>query len=267
MKDYENSLNTYKMYMESQQVAQQKLMSDSLLFAERRHEMELKSSESLRKKDHVILIWSIFSMILILASMFFYVRYRHAKSKRTVAELEAEKLAILKDALENNKLAAKLREDNMRLRIKELEDEQTELRDILKRNELTDAMRNVVRERLMMLNARLSKDIIEGAGDSGVYDRWIKSIRSDSQKFMQSNQVAFRVSHPGFIKHLEEHDLTNYEINYVCLYALGMLGKEVGEFTKLKGHYNLSTTIRRKLGIDENATALKVYVKNLLAKG
>lgn len=266
VKDYENSLIAYRSYVETRERIEKNLMSDSLLFAERRHQMEINSSEALRKKDRVILIWSISAMMLIMLSSFLYFRYRLAKSKRAVAEMETENLTIQKQALEKDKLASELRADNMRLRINELEEEQDELKDMLRRNGLTDSMRRVIKERLTMLNDRLAKDITERAGESGLYDSWIKSIRRDSEKFIQSNQIAFRVSHPGFIKCLEERGLTEYEIGYVCLYALGMLGKEVGEFIKLKGHYNLSTAIRKKLGIAENATALKVYVKNLLDK-
>lgn len=244
-KDYENALNAYKEYNSTQERHTQKLISDGLLFAERRHEMEMASEKALRHKDHIIMIWSVCGIGLIMMISFLYYRYRIGRTQKEMAEMKAE---------------------NMERQIRQLEEERDELNEILNRKELTDSMQAVVKERLMMLNARLSKDITDGGGDSAVYDRWIKSIKKDAEKFMQSNQMAYRVSHPKFIAHLEEHGLTEHEINYVCLYALGMLGKEVGEFTKLKGHYNLSTIIRKKLGIEENATALKVYVKNLLAE-
>lgn len=265
-KDYENSLFTYKKYVENQQRIQAKLVSDSLLFAERRHVMEMASANALRHKDQIIMIWSILGIMLIMMIPFLYYRYRLGKTQKKLAEMRAESLDSERESLKKDKEVAELRNENMLLQIKQLEEERNELKDILNRNELTDSMRTVVKERLMMLNAKLLRDITDGSGDSELYNRWINSIKKDTEKFMQSNQMAYRVSHPKFIAHLEKHGLTEHEINYVCLYALGMLGKEVGEFTKLKGHYNLSTAIRKKLGIDENATALKVYVKNLLAQ-
>lgn len=63
---------------------------------------------------------------------------------------------------------------------------------------------------------------------------------------------------------MRSRDLTDTEINYVCLYALGLRGKEVGNFMQSRSHYNLSSQIRKKLGIDEHQTNLSIYVLNIL---
>lgn len=262
--DFENALQAYKEYNSLQERVNQKLMSDDLLFAERRHEMEMSSMKSLREKDRIILLWAIIGFGLLMSLGFLYSRYRILKTKRMVAEMKAARIEDEKELLGKEKEAAELRSENLQLQIQRLEEERLELKDLLNRNELTDAMREVIRERLTMLHSKLSKDILDGGIESSEYGRWIQSIKKDSESFMQSNQTAFRVSHPGFIRHLEEHGLDNQEINFVCLYALGMLGKEVGEFTKIKGHYNISTAIRKKLGIEEYSGTLRSYVKKML---
>lgn len=81
---------------------------------------------------------------------------------------------------------------------------------------------------------------------------------------MDSTRMTFTASHPHFIRHLTEHGLDEDEINYACLYALGLRGKDVGNYIELKRHYNVSTTIRRKLGIDDNQSTLHVYLRKLL---
>jgi hypothetical protein len=81
---------------------------------------------------------------------------------------------------------------------------------------------------------------------------------------MDSTRLAFKASHPKFIKYFEDHNLTDEEINFICLFALGLRGKEVGEYIKNKRHYNLSSAIRKKLGIDEHDTNLGIYVRKLL---
>ena len=78
--------------------------------------------------------------------------------------------------------------------------------------------------------------------------------------------MAFSATHPEFIKYLENKGLTEYELNYACLYALGLRGKEVGEYIKVKRHYNISSDIRKKLGIDEHDTNLGIYIRRILAE-
>lgn len=95
---------------------------------------------------------------------------------------------------------------------------------------------------------------------------WVKDLTDNTEEFMNSNRLAFRASHPSFIKYFEEHGLTIPEINYVCLYAIGLIGKEVGNYMKKRSHVNISSTIRKKLGIDKHETNIGNYVRNLLKK-
>lgn len=81
---------------------------------------------------------------------------------------------------------------------------------------------------------------------------------------MNSNRLAFQASHPNFIRYFEDHGLTTEEINYVCLYAIGLRGKEVGSYMKKRSHVNTSSAIRKKLGIDKHETNIGIYVRKLL---
>lgn len=55
-----------------------------------------------------------------------------------------------------------------------------------------------------------------------------------------------------------------YEINYLCLYAIGLRGKEVGNYIQIKRHYIISHEIRKKLGIDEHETNIGLYIRKLM---
>ena len=90
------------------------------------------------------------------------------------------------------------------------------------------------------------------------------ALIANREIFMDSTRLSFAASHPQFIKHLEEHGLTEWEINYCCLYALGLKGKEVGTYIKMRSHYNVSSDIREKLGINEHDTNLGIYLRKLL---
>jgi hypothetical protein len=115
-----------------------------------------------------------------------------------------------------------------------------------------------------MLNGLLAEKISDNDNYSKPYSEWLEKIVQDRKSFMDSTRLAFKVSHPNFIKHLEDHNLTQDEINYLCLYAIGLRGKEVGEYIQLKRHYNISSEIRKKLGIDEHETNIGIYVRKLL---
>ena len=78
---------------------------------------------------------------------------------------------------------------------------------------------------------------------------------------MESNMLAIKATNPNFIKYLEENNLTADEIKYVCLYAIGLNGKEVGSYVQLKRHYHISSDIRKKLGIDMHNTNLGIYIR------
>ena len=64
--------------------------------------------------------------------------------------------------------------------------------------------------------------------------------------------------------YLEQHGLSVDEINYLCLYTIGLRGKEVGEYIQLKRHYVISHEIRKKLGIGEHETNIGLYIRRLM---
>lgn len=92
----------------------------------------------------------------------------------------------------------------------------------------------------------------------------LEELLANKDAFMISTRLAFSGSHPNFIKYLEERNLTEWEINYCCLYALGLKGKEVGSYIKMRSHYNNSIEIRKKLEINEHETNLGIYIRKLL---
>ena len=54
------------------------------------------------------------------------------------------------------------------------------------------------------------------------------------------------------------------EIEHCCLYAIGLNGKMVTNFTNIKRHYHIGSSIRKKLGLNEHDTNISIYIKKLL---
>ena len=92
----------------------------------------------------------------------------------------------------------------------------------------------------------------------------MEELLSNREEFIASTISAFQASHPVFMEHLKRCGLTDMELGYCCLYALGLNGKEVGAFTKMSRHYIVNSEIRKKLGLTEQKTNLDKYIQQLL---
>lgn len=217
------------------------MFSSELLFAEKKHNMDMSVLVEKQKRWNIIWATTCIVFILIIIFIIGLFRYRLTLSKKKLAEQEL---------------------DNLYMEMERLEDERNHLSGILKnRAEMTPEMLSIIFERLDMLNSLLAKEIT--LNDS--YARpLIDSIRKDRDGFLKSTRLAYGISHPKFMKYLESHKLTEEEINYVCLYAMGLRGKEIGEYIQLKRHYVMGSGIRKKLGIDEHETNLGPYIRKLL---
>lgn len=216
-----------------------------------------------------------------------------AQQNAKIVELENEKLKTDKDLadreakniqLENEKLKAEkerldlknknlqlemknkaLEAENLAHRVEALENESESLKKLLENhNEIPDEVRHAIRIRIDMLNSLLASHISDNKEYEKPYDTLVKELTENTKEFMNSNRLAFQMSYPRFIRYFEEHGLTIDEINYICLYAIGLRGKEVGNYMKKRSHVNMSSAIRQKLGIDKHETNIGIYVRKLL---
>lgn len=181
--------------------------------------------------------------------------------KLKISQLESDKHNAELE-IEKKNLAA----ENMRLKISQLESEGEHLKELLTEAKLSKPVLDAIKERSDILNGLLAAKISDNDTYSKPYDIWINQITEDRKSFMNSTRLAFRASHPALMKYLEDHGLTESELNYVCLYAIGLRGKEIGEYIQIKWHYHTSTDIRKKLGLKEDDTNLGLHIRNLMKK-
>ena len=155
--------------------------------------------------------------------------------------------------------------ENMRLKIKQLEEESISLKSLLMtQSDIAKPVEDAIKVRIEMLNGLLATCISENSSYAQPYGAWRDKLVQDKDEFMNSTRLAFKASHPKFIEYLEQHRLSEAEINYLCLYAIGLRGKEVGEYIQLRRHYHISSDIRRKLGIDDHETNIGIYIRKLM---
>lgn len=248
------------------------LFESDLLFAEKKYALEISNLMEKQKRYSIIWVSVITFLFLSLVSATLYYLFRDMKSKKAMGDMEIKTVQKEKENSELQRIAAEnalerqaLELENLRLEKSQLEDEMEHLGTLLEQDrKLSSEMQETIRKRLDMLNSRLAMEITNNESYAIPYKKWIESVKRDKKEFMDSTRMTFTASHPHFIRHLTEHGLDEDEINYACLYALGLRGKDVGNYIELKRHYNVSTTIRRKLGIDDNQSTLHVYLRKLL---
>lgn len=247
-KKYEEAYKSYHEFSEIMGRYHYKLISDNLLFAETKHEMELEHIKSIQQKNHVIWYCLLIVAILLLISSWLYYKNRLNNAKRLVKEKEKEK--------------AELELVTLTLEKEKLEREQENLNKLLKeKDKLTKSIHPIIKKRLELLNSLLVTEITKSKKPSKSVKEWIDSIRNDQQQFMDSTRLAYMESHPEFIKYWESKGFTVDEINVICLYAIGFKGKEIGDYINTKKHYIISSSIRKKLNLNEHDMNLGRFIK------
>lgn len=248
---YKQAFTLYRDYSASLEYYQKELLSHDLLFSDKKHQLEMKNLIEIQDRDRIIggTLCGIFALV-ILVGWLYYRGYR-SKTKRILAEKENKNL--------------RLEQENLRLEIDQLEGERDNLKELQKeQSELAKPIKDVIKSRLDLLNGLLAKEITNNDRYAEPYNKWIETVRNDKKKFMDSTRLAFAASHQKFMEYLEQHGLSTDEINYLCLYAIGLRGKEVGEYIQMKRHYIVSHEIRKKLGIDEHETNIGPYIRRLM---
>ena len=142
-------------------------------------------------------------------------------------------------------------------------DEIERLKETLEDNKLTPAVQQRISERLNLLNTFIVSNMTPNYSKSALEQ--LKQLMDDKDYFIESTRLSFLVEHPKFISYLQQYGLTDNEIGYCCLYAMGLKGKDISSYLG-KGHYKQSSAIRKKLGLNEHDTNLDIYIRDLISK-
>lgn len=278
--EYPAALEAYKKFHHTVEGENSKIYMQKTTVAEDIHKLKIDHLNSIQLKDRQIWLGLCVGLVLCIIIGIIYFQLRIGKKNRIISEqahsrvlLENENLQRQNSVLELEKQKANLElekknlaSENMQLKISQLESEGERLKELLEESKLSKPILDSIQERIGILNGLLAAKITDNDSYSKPYDKWINKVTEDRKSFMDTTRLAFRASHPTFMRYLDEHGLSEAEINYVCLYAIGLKGKEIGEYIELKRHYHMSTDIRKKLGLKEGDTNLGLHIRNLVGK-
>ena len=242
--DYREALDDYINYS---------LLSDSLSlviaeqdtgFIQERYEKDLQMEKERNTRLLVTLI-SVFSIIL-LVTIAYILRFRLRQSRMERESLAAE--------------MSRYKENYSRLKL-----ERDELSEMLSSNPPADRQcMRVLNDRLELLNRFFAAAISGNEETDRSASHELDRLVADRDMFLYTTRMTFAAAHPDFINFLESHGLSEWQVEYCCLYAIGLKGKEIGSYLNRKRHYTESSDIRAKLGLDEHDTNLGIYLRELL---
>ncbi len=216
-------------------------LQENVRLTEARHQQELQNREAELTRVRNYWMAACCIAILLLIILFTCYRLRISRMQKRLAEQEKE---------------------HYRQQYEQLEEEFQGLQQLLAENSrLNDQTKETVRNRMALLNDFIKAHLAESGSNA---EKHIRQILEDKEKFMQSTCQSFSVSHPDFIRQLRRHGLTDWEVGYCCLYALGLSSKEVGHYINSSTYYKTNSTIRKKLGLDSHSTNLNLYIRQML---
>lgn len=150
---------------------------------------------------------------------------------------------------------------------KEVLSERDSLNDILTNSSVREETMTIIRKRLEVLNAIVVSHLSDRESDNKRANEQLQNLIANREVFIKSTRLTLEENYPHFFAYLHEKGLEEFEIDFCCLYAIGMKGKEVKAYTNLSRHYKDCSEVRQKLGLAESDTNLSIFLQKLLKKG
>lgn len=201
--------------------------------------------DELKKQTKTIIIISSILALLITLYLLKVVRKRLLDSRTKNIILEREKTLY----------------ENM---YKEVLSERDTLNEMLTNSFVQEETKTIIRKRLEVLNAIIVSHLSDRESDNKRANEQLQNLVANREVFIKSTRLTLEESYPHFFVYLHDKGLEEFEIDFCCLYAIGMKGKEVKAYTNLSRHYKDSSEVRQKLGLVESDTNLSNFLQKLL---
>ena len=150
---------------------------------------------------------------------------------------------------------------------KEVLSERDTLNGMLANSSVREETMTIIRNRLEVLNAIVVSHLSDRESDNKRANEQLQNLIANREVFIKSTRLTLEENYPHFFAYLHDKGLKEFEIDFCCLYAIGMKGKEVKAYTNLSRHYKDCSEVRQKLGLAESDTNLSIFLQKLLKKG
>lgn len=251
-KSYKKSLEAYKEYLYITTDNWMNISARSEQIANKQFNLEKNIYIEKEKRKRQIIIGSFIICLLILGIIIIYNLYKNIKLKKELSDKELFEFQLMSKV--------------QKTEINNLNREKNILTNLLNNGLHNESAMQIITSRLNTLNGILAMEISDNAKYTKHYYDELKEIINNREKFFNDTIATYNITHPGMIDHLKQYGLTQEELILVCLYGLGLRGKEIGTYMDIKNHYKLSSSIRQKLNLNEHDTNLNKYIISLMEK-
>ena len=245
---YEESLRAYKEFMVVSDSTSLAIMRQDTKFVEERHNLEMAKAKETETKNRLTII-VLGCAVALMASLYIInlIRKRLKKSRVENAQLLSEK--ALYEQMYNEVVA-----------------ERDALNEMIANNTIKEEAMEVIKKRLGVLNTIIVSHLSAKDTDIKRANEELEHLIANRNDFIKSTRLTLEENYPHFFAYLHDKGLEEFEIDFCCLYAIGLKGKEIKAYTNLSRHYKDSSEVRQKLGLSESDTNLSNFLQKLLKK-
>ena len=244
--EYKLAFETYDTYLVIRDKKLYDIYQSDTKFMEEKHSLEMQKAKETEAKDRLTIIVLVCIIVLIvLLYILNLIRKRLKDSRRKNALLEGEKAHY--EQMYNEVLA-----------------ERNALDEMIADSSIKEETMEIIKKRLEVLNTIIVSHLSEKGTDVKRANDELERLIADRNDFIKSTRLTLEENYPHFFAYLKEKGVEDYEIDFCCLYAIGMKGKEIKTYTNLSRHYKDSSEVRQKLGLVESDTNLSNFLQNLL---
>ncbi len=147
--------------------------------------------------------------------------------------------------------------------LRSLEEERPALAQMI-RHIKDDEPRQLIQQRSELLGRLLAAGVSHDSDRSNAVLDEVDRLVEERTEFMRQTRLIYERMQPTMMERLRECGLNDEECEICCLYALGLNGKEIQQYTKDGRHYQNVGLIRKKLGLGEHDRNIDGYIRSLL---
>ena len=244
--DFKSAYDVYNKFNELNDSIVLSIFESDTQFIEERHNLEMaKARETEVKNRLTIIVLGCAVAVLALLIVVYIIRKRLLVSRNRNILLESEK--ALYEQMYNEVVA-----------------ERDALNEMIVNNTIKEEAMEVIKKRLGVLNTIIVSHLSAKDTDIKRANEELEHLIANRNDFIKSTRLTLEENYPHFFAYLKDKGLEEFEIDFCCLYAIGLKGKEVKAYTNLSRHYKDSSEVRHKLGLTESDTNLSNFLQKLL---
>lgn len=206
---YEEALKIYEDYLYLEELEHIRQLKHNTSFVIEQYMLEREKYHQINRREKIIYAFIIASLLLTLLSL--WITYK----------LKLQKIIS----------------SNLKSKIYELETEKYNLNQLLDTKQATpihSSLKKVLITRVNLLNGIIATEVTQNQSHSTSYNTWLDKIKKDKSEFLLSLRQTLSAMYPKTIAYLMTLDFTEREMDFICLFIIGLSGKEIGVYIENK---------------------------------